>query len=238
MTSWWARWRLKSPASRLLTQPFIQAQIKENIKAPRHWLLCGEFTGDRWIPPHKRPVTRKMFPSDDVIMHDINVVRPVSHTWGHCRVFSRRSAILKEMQSAILYTYLFSVVDKRKRYGEGMCCFHNRIQSGYRSSFPCRNWSNVPDWVTLQWRHNGCDSISNYQPHDCLFNRLFRRRSKKTSKLRVTSLCAGNSPGTREFPAQMASNAVNVSIWWRHHEVQSARSYCFLINRQIERIAR
>ena len=27
----------------------IQAQIKENIKAPRHWFLCGEFTGDRWI---------------------------------------------------------------------------------------------------------------------------------------------------------------------------------------------
>ena len=25
----------------------IQAQIKENIKAPRHWPLCGEFTGDR-----------------------------------------------------------------------------------------------------------------------------------------------------------------------------------------------
>ena len=41
----------------------------------------------------------------------------------------------------------------------------------------------------------------------CLLNRLFRRRSKKTSKLRVTGLCAGNSPGTGEFPAQMASNA-------------------------------
>ena len=25
-------------------------QIKENIKAPRHWPLGGEFTGDRWIP--------------------------------------------------------------------------------------------------------------------------------------------------------------------------------------------
>ena len=39
-----------SPASRLFTWPFIQAQIKENIKAPRHCPLCGEFTGDRWIP--------------------------------------------------------------------------------------------------------------------------------------------------------------------------------------------
>ena len=70
---------------------------------------------------------------------------------------------------------------------------------------------------SLQWRHNGRGSATNHQPHDCLLNRLFRRRSKKTSKLRVTSLCAGNSPGTGEFPAQMASNAENVSIWWRHH---------------------
>ena len=59
--------------------------------------------------------------------------------------------------------------------------------------------------------------ISNHQPHDCLPNRLFMRRSKKTSKLRVTGLCAGNSPVTGEFPAQTASNAENVSIWWRHH---------------------
>ena len=41
------------------------------------------------------------------------------------------------------------------------------------------------------------------------------------SKLRVTGLCVGNSPGTGEFPAQMASNAENVSIWWRHHEGKS-----------------
>ena len=63
------------------------------------------------------------------------------------------------------------------------------------------------DSTTLQWRHNGHDSVSNHQPLDCLLDRLFRRRSKKTSKLRVTGLCAGNSPGTGEFPAQMASNA-------------------------------
>ena len=71
----------------------------------------------------------------------------------------------------------------------------------------------------LLWRHNGHDSVSNHQPHDCLLNRLFRRRSKKTSKLRVTGLWAGNSPGTGEFPAPMASNAENVSIWWRHHRI-------------------
>ena len=75
----------------------------------------------------------------------------------------------------------------------------------------------IPAGKTLQWRHNGHDSISNHQPHDCLLNHLFRRRSKKTSKLRATGLCAGNSSGTGEFPAQMASNAEKVSIWWRHH---------------------
>ena len=67
------------------------------------------------------------------------------------------------------------------------------------------------------WRHNERDGVSNHQPHDCLLNRLFRRRSKKTSKLRVTGLCEENSPVTGEFPAQRASNAENDSIWWRHH---------------------
>ena len=43
-------WRLNSPASRLFAQPFVQAQIKENIKAPRRWPLWGEPTDDRWIP--------------------------------------------------------------------------------------------------------------------------------------------------------------------------------------------
>ena len=82
VTSWWARWRLKSPATRLFTPPFIQ--IKENIKALRHWPLCGEFTGDRWIPLHKGPVTRKMFPFDDVIMEIMHPLIPIESpelTW-------------------------------------------------------------------------------------------------------------------------------------------------------------
>ena len=32
--------------------------------------------------------------------------------------------------------------------------------------------------IPLFWRHNGCGGVSNHQPHDCLLNRLFRRRSK------------------------------------------------------------
>ena len=84
----------------------------------------------------------------------------------------------------------------------------------------------IPGWYTvgricthvepLRWRRNGHGGVSNHQPHHCLLSRLFGCRSKKTSKLRVTGLCVGNTPGTGEFPAQMASNAENVSIWWRH----------------------
>ena len=80
----------------------------------------------------------------------------------------------------------------------------------------CKVWNSSVDILVenlLQWRNNGRDCVSNHQPHDRLRNRLFRRRSKKTSKLRVTGL----------FPAQMASNAENVSIWWRHQAKQDTK---------------
>ena len=65
-------------------------------------------------------------------------------------------------------------------------------------------------FMTLQWRHNGHDGISIHQPHNYLLNCLFRKHQ-------ITGPYAGNSPVTGEFPAQMATNAKNVSIWWRHH---------------------
>ena len=58
-----------------------------------------------------------------------------------------------------------------------------------------RSAGRVPVPFTLQWRHNDHDDVSNHQPHGCLRNRLFRRRSKKTSKFRVTGFCVMNSPG-------------------------------------------
>ena len=84
-----------------------------------------------------------------------------------------------------------------------------------RKTFPC-HYNDVK---------NGRDSVSNYQLYVCLLNRFFRRRLKKTSKPRVTGLCAGNSPVTGEFPAQRASNAENVSIWWHHHVMTSPWLY-------------
>ena len=70
---------------------------------------------------------------------------------------------------------------------------------------------------SLQWRHNESDGVPNDRRRDCLLNRLFRRRSKKTSKLHVTGLCGGNPPVIGGFPSHRASTTKNVSIRWRHH---------------------
>ena len=78
---------------------------------------------------------------------------------------------------------------------------------------PCRTCSvsggkrpnRMADISLLQWRRNGRDGGSNHRRIDCLLNRSFMRRSKKTSKLLVTGLCEGNSSVTGEFPAQGAS---------------------------------
>ena len=103
--------------------------------------------------PQKWPVTRKMFPFDDVIMAHVIVLngpRPVMIKFGE--------------------------------YG-----IHGMFQ--YRWPPHAQRTSNA-----LQWRHNESDGVSNHQPHDCLLNHFTRRRSRKTSKLRVTGLCVGNSP--------------------------------------------
>ena len=120
--------------------------------------------------PHKWPVTRKMFPFDDVIM----ILQPSNiHSLGH-----------------VAWRPLLGLLS----WCHGMPC-------------------------TLQWCHNAHDGVSDQRRLDCVLNHLFRRRSKKTSKVHVTGLCEGNSPVTGEFPAQRASNEKNISIWWRHHEL-------------------
>ena len=83
---------------------------------------------------------------------------------------------------------------------------------GSKHSQFCDHW--------LQWLHNEHGGVSNHQPCDAIvcLTVYSRRRSKKTSKLRVTGLCGGNSPVTGEFPAHRPSNAENVFIWWVHHD--------------------
>ena len=74
----------------------------------------------------------------------------------------------------------------------------------------------LPGRITLQWRHNGRDGVSNNQPHDCLPFFILAQIKEDTIAPRHWPL--GNSPMTGEFPTQMASNAENVFIWWRHHD--------------------
>ena len=67
--------------------------------------------------------------------------------------------------------------------------------------------------ITLQWRHNERDGVSNHGHLDCLLSRSFKRTSKKISQLRVTSLCEV----TGGFLSQTSNNAENVLISWRYH---------------------
>ena len=119
--------------------------------------------------------------------------------------------------------YLNGLAAHQKQYNESFN--HRRCNSNEQGRFLFqKSYLNPHAAATcnkfspLQWRHNGRDGVSNHQLNHCLLNRLFRRRSKKTSNIRVTGLSVGNSPVTGEFPAQMASNAEHVSVWWRHHE--------------------
>ena len=96
-------------------------------------------------------------------------------------------------------------------------------------------WRHHPHWphaaakTTLQWRHNERDCVSNHQPHDCLPNRWFGHRSKKTSKLRVTGVTPRQWTITYtsyyivfllEINLQTRHLAYRLDIvgpaWWRH----------------------
>ena len=119
---------------------------------------------------------------------------------------------------------------------------HNLIIKSLQNVIRTRNkvsWNhlwNLPRFhlSSLLWLHNERNGFSDPQLHDCLLNRLFRHRSKKTSKLCVTGLCVGNSPVTGEFPAQKASNVENVSIGWRHHVSQHfTQAYNLILEPQL-----
>ena len=77
--------------------------------------------------------------------------------------------------------------------------------------------SNAFWYSSLHWRHSDHDGVSNHQPHGCLLNQFIQAQIKENIKApRQWPLC-GEFTGTGEFPAQRASNAENISIWWRHH---------------------
>ena len=84
-------------------------------------------------------------------------------------------------------------------------CQHVRVPGGYVA----------PDYNDVMMSALASQITSSTIVYSTVY---LRRRSKKTSKLRVIGLCEGNSPVTGEFHTQRASNAENASIWWHHHE--------------------
>ena len=83
----------------------------------------------------------------------------------------------------------------------------------------------LPRCRALRLRHNERYGVPNQRRLDGLLNRLSKRRSKKTSKLRGTGFCEGNSSVTGEFPSQRTSIAENVSFQSRYHDNASLQSY-------------
>ena len=89
-------------------------------------------------------------------------------------------------------------------------------------------------YVALRWRHNGRDWHLK-SPASRLFTQPFiQTQIKENIKALCHWLCAGNSSGTGEFPARMASNAENVSIWWRHHGISQQHDHCDTQSRGLE----
>ena len=66
----------------------------------------------------------------------------------------------------------------------------------------CSVWLYRCSLTVLQWRNIERDGVWNHTRLDCMVNRFLKRRSKKTSNLRVTGLCDGNPPVTDGYPTK------------------------------------
>ena len=128
--------------------------------------------------------TRRHF--DEIVMTTYTRCRVVNARFIQCRTSRHFHSIEWQVQASIVRTVSRFFFHLGKYKLKSYFSFHVNVENFVDMISGCRH--------PLQWRHNERDSVPNHQPHDCLLNRLFRRRSKKTSKLRVTGLCAGNSP--------------------------------------------
>ena len=162
----------------------------------------------------------------NALQHNLSIMNSILiNPIHHFKVLTRSLTLQNNNDSKILWTLIYRFREARYQFllithvrritqtiSTVLCNLINREACQAPNLLPITN--HIP---SLQWRQNERDGVSNQQPRDCLLSRLIRHRSTKTSKLRVTGLCVGNSSGTGEFPAQMASNVEYVSIWWRHY---------------------
>ena len=145
---------------------------------PQH---CGELADDWWSVA--LPTRRHIYSSYPTI----NALLP---TW--VRYWALKSA----------YGYVFNTQDAYSWH------IYSGILSWYNIMITTHHIKLLSEWINYssQWRHNGRgDGVSNHRCIDCLLSRLLRRKSKKTSKLRVTGLCEGDPPVIGGFRPQRAS---------------------------------
>ena len=115
--------------------------------------------------------------------------------WSGCALFCYR--VISSTRRLILYIYIFFKFTLLVNNTITPLSVRNPVYHGKVWEISTNN--TIKNHAqTFQWCHNERDGVSKHQPQDSLFNHLFRHRSKKT---------------------QRASNAENVSIWWRHHEI-------------------
>ena len=195
---------------------FLNENVGISIKISLNFVHKGPINNIRalvqimaWRRPGDKPLSEPMVGS---LLTHICITRP---QWVNCLL----ACVLHWKIMPLILNYFYNFFSKMLTINDSQLLKMKSMPQCKTAISPL-----LTHWIycslalnPLHWRHNEPDGVSNHQPPDCLLNCLFRCRSKKTSKLRVTDLCAENSPGTGEFSAQKASNAENVFIWWRHH---------------------
>ena len=154
---WGPRLRLKSPATWLFTQSFIRAQIKKIIKAPRHWPLCGEFTGTGEFP------TQRVSNAENVSIwwrhHDVSrqmcigLVYFRSHKNSQCCVLYHHimtwGITERELAGHPLLTYSIISLLRGKQY-TGTCILRPSLQMPYQV-YLCSD-KNLSKWdISIPW---------------------------------------------------------------------------------------
>ena len=122
-------------------------------------LASVTLTSDLWLWPLARNLAWSLVITPENFM----MMRWWEHSQKRCdRRTDRRTenTIHRAVRSQLKNTFYISI----------SCRPMSGLVAAYAFTAPCYIR------VTLQRRHNGCDSISNHEPHDCLLNRLFRRR--------------------------------------------------------------
>ena len=170
--------------------------------------LCGEFTGDWWIP-------RKKIHWRGAVMFSLICA------WINCWVNNREAGDLIRHRTHYHVTVMFemfktSTVDHQwnicppwnmRWHASSNVCKILTLMFCPQNSISARIPPNPQDYFTGEegdcltrggrvWPVNAVTGLYQREAKNKTKNqlkRLFRRRSKKTSQLRVTGLCAGNS---------------------------------------------